>query len=203
MKILIACEFSGIAREAFRKKGHDAWSCDLLPTEIDSSFHYRTNVLNVLDVNWDMMIAHPPCTRLTNAGIRWLHNPPKGKTLEQIWSELKEGAEFYKKLREAPIKIKAIENPIMHPYAVELIGNIKRQIIQPWWFGEKAFKATGFELFNLPELKPTNKLVPPKTGTEEHKEWSKIHRMPPSKDRWKKRSVTFQGIANAMAEQWG
>ena len=159
--------------------------------------------MRVLNMGWDMMIAHPVCTRLTNAGVRWLMNPPKGKTPVQMWQGLFEGAEFYKTLRDAPIKKKAIENPVMHCHAKELIKPGYRQIVQPWWFGDKAFKATGFELIGLENLKPTNKLTPPKNGTEEYKEWSWIHRMPPSEDRAMLRSKTFPGIGNAMAEQWG
>lgn len=145
---------------------------------------------------WDLMIAHPPCTRLTNSGVRWLHE-------RNLWKELEEAAEFYKALRNLPIPKKAIENPIMHHYAKDLLQIGKRQIVQPWWFGEEAFKATGLELIGLPELKPTNKLTPPKPGTAEHKKWSSVHRASPGPDRWKERSRTFAGIAKAMAEQWG
>jgi hypothetical protein len=120
-----------------------------------------------------------------------------------MWQELDEAAVFYKALRDAPVPRKAIENPIMHKYARKRINPGYRQVVQPWWFGDKAFKATGLELIGLPDLIPTNRLDPPKKGTEEHKEWSFIHRAPPGKDRWKLRSTTFQGIANAMAEQWG
>lgn len=201
MKILIACEFSGTVRKAISKLGHDVWSCDLLPSEKPGN-HYQCDVRDVLYDNWDMLIAHPPCTRLTNAGARWLHIPPPGRTLDEMWNELKSAAEFYKLLQKAPIKKKAIENPIMHCHAKALIGPCSRQIVQPWWFGEEAFKATGFELTNLPELVPTNKLTPPKSGTEEHKKWSKVHRASPGPDRWKERSRTYPGIADAMAIQW-
>jgi len=204
MKVLIACEFSGTVRDAFRRKGHDAWSCDLLPCEADPTYHIQGNVLDILDDGWDQMIAHPPCTRLTNSGVRWLKAAPSGKTLDQMWEELEEACEFYKALRDAKIPRKAIENPIMHKYARSRIASPeKRQIVQPWWFGEKAFKATGFELHGLPELAPTNKLAPPKLGTEEHKKWSKIHRASPGPNRWKDRSRTFPLVAEAMAEQWG
>ena len=148
------------------------------------------------------MIAHPPCTRLTNSGVRWLHEPPKGKTLEQMWRELEEAAEFYMALRDAPIPKKCIENPIMHRYARERINPSHRQVVQPWWFGEETFKATGYELIGLPDLVPTNKLAPPRPGTEEHKAWSWIHRASPGPDRWKIRSTTPVGIAKAMADQW-
>jgi len=212
MKILIACEYSGTVRDAFIKQGHDAISCDLLPTESPGP-HYQGDVMDLLrdgrtaamiaPHGFDLMIAHPPCTRLTNSGVRWLHNPPKGRTLEEMWQELDEGAEFYKLLRDAPIPKKAIENPIMHKYAKERINPGKRQVVQPWWFGDEAFKATGFELIGLPELVPTDKLNPPKPGTDEHKRWSAIHRASPGPDRWKLRSTTFQGIATAIADQWG
>lgn len=203
MRVLIACEFSGRVRQAFRDRGHDAWSCDLLPADDGSPYHIQGDVRDHLNDGWDLMIAHPECTRLTNAGVRWLKVPPSGKTLAQMWAGLFEGAEFYKTLRNAPIARIAIENPIMHCHARELIQPRNRQIVQPWWFGEPAFKATGFELIGLPNLVPTNKLAPPKSGTDEHKQWSFIHRASPGPDRWKFRSRTFQGIADAMASQWG
>jgi len=202
MKVLIACEYSGRVRDAFIKRGHDAISCDILPSD-QLGPHYQGSVLDILNDGWDLMIAHPPCTRLTNAGVRWLKAPPKGKTISGMQAELEEAAAFYMALRDSDIPKKAIENPVMHCYAREIINPSKRQIVQPWWFGEKAFKATGFELIGLPDLTPTNKLSPPKKDTEEHKQWSWIHRMPPSPDRWKLRSTTFQGIADAMANQWG
>ncbi len=202
MRVLVACEYSGRVRDAFLRMGHDAMSCDLLPTDVPGP-HYQGDVRQILNDGWDLMVAHPECTRLTNAGVRWLKVPPPGKTLEQMWRELEEGVEFYKTLRDAPIKYKAIENPIMHCYARERINPGPRQIVQPWHFGDEAFKATGFELINLPPLKPTNRLVPPKSGTDEHKRWSAIHRAPPGEFRWKFRSTTFPGIANAMAQQWG
>jgi hypothetical protein len=119
-----------------------------------------------------------------------------------MWEELDEAVKFYKLFRDAPIKRKAIENPVMHCHARERLGNVPRHVVQPWWFGDKAFKATGFELHGLPPLEPTNLLVPPKPGTEEHKAWSWIHRAPPGPDRWKVRSRTFPGIAEAMSLQW-
>ncbi|MCK5132669.1 MAG: hypothetical protein KAR40_11025 [Candidatus Sabulitectum sp.] len=204
MNILVACEESQVVTKAFRKIGHEAYSCDI----VDCSgghpeWHIKDDVLNHLDDGWDMMIAHPVCKRLTNAGVRWMKVPPPGKTLVQMWRELFDGAEFYRKLRDADIPKKAIENPIMHCHARELIKPGYRQIVQPWWFGDKAFKATGFELIGLPDLAPTNKLIPPEKGTDEHKEWSFIHRMPPGPDRERLRSRTFPGIADAMAAQWG
>jgi hypothetical protein len=203
VKVIVACEYSGRVRQAFRDKGHDAWSCDLLPSEDNSPFHIRGNILPLLGDGWDLMIAHPPCTRLTNSGVRWLHVPPPGKTKEEMWADLDAAAEFYLALRNAPIPKKALENPIMHRYAKERLGSFPRQVVQPWWFGEEAFKATGFELHGLPPLLPTNKLTPPASGTEGHKRWSVIHRASPGPDRWKERSRTFQGVADAMALFWG
>lgn len=202
MKVLIACEYSGVVRDAFIAKGHDAVSCDLLPTDSPGP-HIQGDVLDHLDAGWDMLIAHPPCTRLTNSGVRWLHKPPNNKTLDDMWRELDEAVKFYKALRSANIKRKCIENPVMHKYARERLGSIKRQVVQPWWFGERTFKATGYELHGLPELVATNKLDTPKPGTDEHKKWSWVHRCPPGPNRWKIRSTTPKGIASAFAEQWG
>jgi len=149
------------------------------------------------------MIAHPPCTRLANSGVRWLNSPPPGKTRREMWQELEAGAAFYQALRTAKVAKKAIENPVMHCYARRRLGRVSRQIVQPWWFGEPEFKATGFELIGLPALTATNRLTPPEKGTAEHKAWSKVHRASPGPDRWKDRSRTLPGVAAAMAEQWG
>lgn len=204
MKVLVACEESQIVTKEFRKRGHEAYSCDIKDCSGGHpEWHIKDDVLNHINNGWDAMIGHPDCTRLTNAGVRWLHKPPKDKTLVEMWQEFFIAVEFYKKLRDAPIKKKAIENPVMHLHAKELIMTKKRQIVQPWYFGDKAFKATGFELYGLPELKDTVRLVPPKPGTEEHKKWSFIHRMPPGPKRAELRSKTFPGMAAAMAEQWG
>lgn len=194
-RLLVACEYSGRVREAFRKKGWDAWSCDLLPSEDDSPYHIQGDVLSLLDKGWDMMIAHPPCTRLANSGVRWLHE-------RGLWKELDEACEFYKAFRNAPIPRKCIENPIMHKYAKERLGDVRRQVVQPWQFGEPFFKATGFELHSLPDLAPSNILTRPAKGSPEHKMWSACHMASPGPDRWKERSRTYQGIADAMAEQW-
>jgi hypothetical protein len=195
MNVLVACEYSGRVRNAFTNLGHNAMSCDLLPTDSPGK-HYQGDMFDLDFSKFDLMVAHPPCTRLANSGVRWLHE-------RDLWTELNEAAEFYKKIQQIPIAMKCIENPIMHKYAKALLGDVKRQVVQPWWFGEKTFKATGYELYGLPDLKPSNKLVAPKVGTEEHKKWSWIHRASPGPDRWKLRSTTPQGIAKAMAEQWG
>jgi hypothetical protein len=202
VRVLIACESSGRVREAFRALGHDAWSCDLLPADDGSPYHIQADVRTVLRDGWDQMIAHPTCTRLTNSGVRWLHVPPPGRTQIEMWRELDEGAAFYCTLRDAPIPRKAIENPVFHKYARERIKPGFRQVVQPWWFGDPFFKATGLELINLPPLVPTNKLTPPAKGTPEHKAWSAVHRASPGPNRWKDRSRTFPGLASAMAAQW-
>ena len=195
MRILIACEYSGRVREAFRKLGHDAWSCDLLPSDDNSPYHIQGDVLEQLNKGWDLMIAHPPCTYLTNAGVSWLYRK------EGRWGQMREGAEFFKLLLNAPIPKIAVENPIMHKYAVEIIGRRQDQVIQPWMFGHMEQKATCLWLKGLPLLKPTNNvkeemLKLPKTVSQ------RLHYLSPSKDRWKIRSETYQGIADAFASQW-
>jgi hypothetical protein len=197
VRVLVACEYSGRVRDAFRKLGHDAMSCDLLPSDSPLlGCHYQGDVFDIIGDGWDLMIAHPPCTRLANSGVRWLRE-------RDLWDELVEAAKFYNKFQQCTIKMKCIENPIMHKYAKAMVGDIKRQVVQPWWFGEKTFKATGYELTGLPDLVATNKLNIPEVGTDEHKKWSWIHRASPSPGRWKVRSTTPQGIADAMAGQWG
>lgn len=196
LNVLIGCEYSGNVRDAFLAKGHNAISCDLLPSDRPGP-HYQGDIFDIIDDGWDIGIFHPPCTRLANSGVRWLAE-------RDLWDEMREAAEFYIRLRNAKkVKKKCLENPIMHKYAREILGNIKRQVVQPWWFGEEMFKGTGYELHGLPDLLPTNKLTPPLPGTPEHKAWSWVHRCPPGPDRWKIRSTTPLGIAQAMAEQWG
>lgn len=204
MRVLVACEYSGRVREAFRALGHEVWSCDLLPSEDDSPYHIIGDVTPLLKECWDLLIAHPPCKYLANSGAKHLYIGMKKENgiCPDRWQKMVEGAEFYLKFRRAKAKRKAVENPIMHKHAAAIIGSRATQFVQPYWFGEKAFKATGFELTGLPKLVATNRLTPPKPGTDEHKEWSKIHRMAPSPDRWKNRSRTFQGIADALASQW-
>lgn len=181
MKVLIACEYSGIVRDAFRARGHEAMSCDLLPSEAPGP-HYEGDIRNILDANWDLMIAHPPCTHLAVSGARWF----KDKQQEQA-----EALEFVRLLLAANIPRIALENP------VSIISSRIRkpdQIIQPWQFGHGETKATCLWLKNLSPLRPTNIVE----GRE-----ARVHKMPPSSDRWKERSRTYQGIADAMAEQWG
>jgi hypothetical protein len=166
MRVLIACEFSGVVRRAFRQLEHDAWSCDLLPAEDGDRNHIQDDVRMVILKNWDQAICHPPCTRLANSGVRWLKVPPAGRTLDEMWQELEDACQFYRVFQFANhIPRRAIENPVMHRYARARIGNVKRSVVQPWWFGEPEFKDTGFELYGLPPLVPTNMLTPPKPGT--------------------------------------
>lgn len=206
LKVLIGCETSGRVRRAFAALGHDAWSCDLLPADDGSNRHIICDIRDILDDGWDLLaVMHPPCTRLCNSGVRWLKVPPPGRTLDEMWAELDEGAALFSACWNAPIPRIAVENPIMHRYAKERIRDYQppAQTVQPWWFGDEAFKGTGLYLRGLAPLVPTNRLTPPAKGTEEHKRWSRIHRAPRTPDRWKIRSETFQGIADAMALQWG
>lgn len=192
MKVLIACEYSGRVCKAFTDRGRDAMSVDLLPTEQDVR-HYQGDVFDVLYDGWDLLIAHPPCTYLCNSGVRWLYNPDKTKNLER-WIAMFRGAEFFRRLFNADIPKICIENPIMHKYAKKIIGSNQTQIIQPWQFGHGEIKATCLWLKGLDRLKPT-KIVNGRKPV--------CHRMASSKDRAKLRSLTYPGIADAFAEQWG
>jgi len=209
VKILIACEESQAVCIEMRKRGHEAYSCDTLPCSGGHpEWHIQGDVLEQLDKGWDMMIAHPPCTRLANSGVRWLKE-------RDLWNDLADAIIFFQKLQRANIPKIAIENPIPHKYAVEGFtwvrnffqnwsvnlgcqydGGIGKydQIIQPWQFGHGETKATCLWLKNLPKLEPTNIVE----GREQ-----RVWKMPPGADRAKERSKTFQGIAKAMAEQWG
>lgn len=190
MKILIGCEESGIVRREFRELGHDAYSCDLMPAADGSPYHIQADLRTILADGWDLMIAHPPCDHLAVSGARWF----KDKRREQ-----EEALMFVHHLMLAPISRIAIENPVS-----VISSRIRKpdQVIQPWQFGERATKATCLWLKNLPLLKPTKVVGPPVTP-EEKKEFAKVHLMPPGPDRKKMRSRTYEGIARAMAEQWG
>ena len=192
MRVLVACEFSGIVRDAFRALGHDAWSCDLLPSEAGPKYHFEARVEHVLDSNWDLMIAHPPCTYMTNAGVRWFYGVNKEPILDRF-VQCEHAVRFFNRLARAPIPRIALENPIPHKFARRGIGKYA-QIIQPWMFGHGETKATCLWLKGLPPLVPTNIVA----GRE-----ARVHKMPPGPDRWKERSRTLPGIAAAMAEQWG
>lgn len=206
IRVLVGCETSGKVRRAFAALGFDAWSCDLLPADDGSNRHYQCDVRDLLADGWHLLtVMHPPCTRLCNSGVRWLTSPPKGRTLDDMWADLDEGAALFSSCWNADIPHKAVENPVMHRHAKERITNYQppAQTVQPWWFGDEAFKATSFYLHQLPNLNATRRLVPPKPGSEEHKQWSKVHRASPGPLRWKARSETYDGIAAAAAEQWG
>lgn len=195
MRVLVACEFSGIVRDAFRARGHEAISADLLPTERPGP-HYQGDVLELLTgifpTRWDLVIAHPPCTYLANSGVRWLYKD--GEPDEDRWLRMADAAEFFKALLNAPVPRIAVENPVMHRYAKAIIGRGPDQCIQPWQFGHGETKRTCFWLKNLPPLEPTNIV----DGRE-----PRVHYASPGPDRWKERSRTLQGLADAMADQWG
>lgn len=183
MRVLVACEFSGIVREAFRRRGHDAWSCDLLPAEDGSPYHLVSDArMAAQSRDWDLMIAHPPCTHLAVSGARWF----KEKQVEQ-----EAALDFVARLLSMPIPRIALENPISI-----ISSRIRKpdQIIQPWQFGHGEVKATCLWLKGLPKLEPTD-IVDGRVP--------RVHYAPPGPDRWKERSRTMKGIAEAMADQWG
>lgn len=184
MRVLVACEFSGVVRDAFRARGHDAWSCDLLPTESDPTHHIKADVSLVarMAFGWDLMIAHPPCTFLAVSGARWFKYRRQAQ---------EDALAFVRTLMDAPIPRIAIENPIS-----VISSRIRKpdQIIQPWMFGHGEVKATCLWLKGLPKLTPTDVV----DGRE-----ARVHRASPGPDRWKERSRTLPGIAAAMADQWG
>lgn len=197
MRVLVACEFSGTVREAFRAKGHDAWSCDLLPSDIDGPYHYQGDVTPYLTEGWDVMIAHPPCTYLTVSGLHWNHKRPERA------AQTEEALEFIQLLLDAPIPKIALENP------VGIISTRIRkpdQIIQPYEYGHDASKKTCLWLKGLPKLAGTSYIEP--TIVNDRKIWGNQtptgqNKLGPSPNRWKLRSKTYSGIAEAMASQWG
>lgn len=197
MRVLVACEYSGTVREAFRARGHDAWSCDLLPTERPGP-HYEGDVRHILSEQWDLMIAHPPCTYLSVSGMHWTTRGLRDPKLTE------QALDFVRLLMDAKhIRRKAIENPVS-----VISSRIRKpdQIVQPYQFGHDASKATCLWLENLPPLKPTEFVFPRVVNGRQR--WanqtdSGRNRLTPSADRWKERSRTFEGIAQAMAEQWG
>jgi len=191
MRVLIACEFSQVVCKAFRDKGHEAFSCDLLPTEGNPEWHIQDDVLNHLDDGWDMMIAHDPCTYQCNSGVRWLY------TKLGRWDLLRESCEFTLKILNAPIEMICRENPISHKYALELIGVNYTQCVQPHYFiGSNESKATCLWLKGLLGLQRTQWL-----SRDEMRQT--VFKMPPSRDRGKERSRFPMSIAQAMANQWG
>jgi hypothetical protein len=192
MRVLVACEFSGVVRRAFHERGHDVFSCDLLPAEDKSPLHFVIDVQKLLLPNqWDLMIAHPPCTYLCNSGVRWLYQGGRGKLKnKKRWACMWGARNFFNMLRNAPIARICIENPIPHRHAQLPPYS---QIIQPWEYGHGETKATCLWLKGLPPLTPTN-IVKDRSP--------RVHHASPGPDRWKERSRTLTGIAAAMAEQW-
>jgi hypothetical protein len=191
LRVLVACEFSGVVRDAFAALGHDAWSCDVLPSESPGQ-HYTGDVRDFLEAGWDLMVGHPPCTHLAVSGARWM----KARQDEQA-----HGLGFVMQIAAAPVERIAIENPI------SILSSRWRkpdQIIQPWHFGIREAKATCLWLKNLPKLAPTDVVGPPPAeGQPGYGDWAKVHYASPSPERWKERSRFLPGIAAAMASQWG
>lgn len=185
-RALVACEYSGVVRTALAAKGWDAWSCDMLETEQPGN-HYAGDVRDMLSESWDLLIGHPPCTYLANSGVRWLHTDPSR------WVKMYDAAELFCALLNAPVCHIAIENPVMHKYAKRLIGVEQSQTIQPWQYGHGETKATCLWLKSLPNLQPTNIVE----GREQ-----RIWKMPPGENRQKERSRTYEGVADAIADQW-
>lgn len=193
MRVLVACEYSGRVREAFRAKGHDAWSCDLLPADDGSEFHFQGDCLDFIDQGWDLMIAHPPCTYLTNAGA--VHLYPKGKLNQERFEKGLEAKQFFMEFINAKVDRICVENPV--PSKVYELPQYT-QIVQPYEHGHPTSKKTCLWLKNLEPLKPSNPVEKTTTCRVAGNWYNKG-----GKDRWKQRSTTFQGIANAMADQWG
>ena len=211
IKVLVGCETSGVVRNAFLERGFDTWSCDILPSDDMSNRHIQDDVRNVLTMEaWDLlMVAHPPCTRLCNSGVTWLHRVPKfrqeqGWTLKDMWHELEKGCALFSDLWNADVPSIAVENPVMHKYAKALIINYEpfAQSVQPYEFAknledpDNITKRTCFWLKNLPRLKKTGTLTRETARND-------IHFASPGPDRWKIRSRFHKGLAKAMAEQWG
>lgn len=191
MRVLIACEYSGQVRDAFRRRGWFAMSADLLPTEAPGP-HYQGDARDLLGEGWDLLIAHPPCTYLANSGVRWLYKD--GAKDEERWRKMREGAALFSDFLDAPIPHVAVENPVMHGHAREIIGRGPDCTIQPWQHGHGEVKRTCFWTRGLPPLRPSHVVE----GRE-----ARVHRAPPSADRWKLRSTTLHGVAEAIADQWG
>lgn len=198
MRVLVGCEFSGVVRRAFQTFGHKAYSCDLLPADDgEVEYHMQEDVLTVLSweaEHFDLGIFHPPCTRLANSGVRWLYGGKGRKRDPQMWADMEEAARFFRTLLHTRIPRIAVENPIMHGHGLKIVGSKPTQIVQPWMFGHGETKATCLWLQNLPPLKPTQ-IVEGRRP--------RVHHESPSPERWRRRSITYDGLARAMAEQWG
>jgi len=216
MRVLIACETSGIARRAFAALGHDVWSCDILPAEDGSNRHIICDVRDgILNEGWDLLaVLHPPCTRLCRSGRRWMSGPgnwtppkrlPDGRTWQSMHEEFEEGVSIFTTCWQAPIERVAIENPEMNDLArARMPADLpKPHMVQPFWFGHPEYKATGWYLRGLRPLVATNLLSEPERGSDEWKRWNKVHRMTPGPERSRLRSRSFPGMMAAAAEQWG
>jgi len=205
-RVLIACEESQTLTKYFREAGIICFSCDLKPGKINADWHYKGSVFDIINFGWDLMIAHPPCTYLTVTANKWLKDQPKRESGKLVGEERRkareEAIQFFMDLYNAPIPRIAIENPIMHKYAKSIIRENQKQVVQPWMFGHTESKATCLWLKNLPPLVETNN-VKEQFLKLPKKEAQRLHYASPGPDRWKIRSTTFQGIADAMAEQWG
>ena len=206
LRVLVACEYSGTVRDAFIRAGHDATSCDLLPSESDAGPHYQGDVFDIIDKGWDLMVAHPPCTYLTNAANGSLYKTEPSKTGALVgphrWAALIDGAVFFKSLLNAPIPRVAVENPRMNPYAVKVIGRGADQTVQPYEFGQPETKGVSLWLRGLPPLVGTEDVKAAMLALP-YRERAKVHSASPGPDRSKARSMFFPGIADAMAAQWG
>ncbi len=193
MKVLVACEYSGRVRDAFIARGHDAWSCDLLPGDVPGP-HYQGDVRDLLTEHWDLLLAFPPCTYLASSGMHWTTRGLRDPQLTE------DALNFVKLLLNAPVEKIALENPVGC-----ISSRVRKpdQYIQPWYFGYPHSKKTCLWLKNLPKLVHTNVLSLPESGRWDNQTASGQNKLPPSKDRWKIRSMTYQGVADAMAQQWG
>ena len=209
-RVLVACEYSGIVRDAFASRGWDAWSCDLLPSERPEGQHVQGDVIPLLEDKWDLLIAHPPCTYLSNSGAKHLYLGKSKADKEALgyrrdperWTNMEDAARFFNIFLSTNIPHVAVENPIMHGHGVALVGGKATQFVQPYHFGHLESKKTGLRLINLPPLQHTED-VTIHFKTLPKSETHKVHRASPGPDRWKERSRTFPAIAQAMADQWG
>lgn len=201
VRVLVACEYSGVVRDNFLRLGYDAWSCDILPTE-STGPHYTCDVRKVLDMDWDLIVAPPPCTYLSNSGARhlWITPPkPKQDILYEAkrWEAMVEAGEFFRMFLEHSCRCVAVENPIMHKHARRVVGRSHDQTVQPWFFGDNETKRTAFWLKGLPPLEPTHSTERPENVGR------RIHLCPPGPNRGKERSKLEPGLAKAIASQWG
>jgi len=216
LRVLIACETSGIARRAFAALGHDVWSCDIEPAEDGSNRHIVCDVRGgILNDGWDLLaVLHPPCTRLCRSGWRWMSGPgiwtppkklPAGRTWESMKEEFEKGVSIFTACWQAPIDRVAIENPEMNDLArARMPADLPLpHMVQPHWFGHREYKATGWYLRNLPPLQPTDQIKEPPRGSDEWRRWNRVHRMTPGPERARLRSRSFPGMMAAAARQWG